>query len=106
MREDDREILEAIREELKCGNVYALNYARYKKWKPHVKYRVSNFRDIKDKVIPYFNSGILFGKKLKQFEFFCQAAEMIEQGLHKTAEGVEKIREIKRLMNEQSKKLG
>ena len=39
-------ILEQIQEVLDCGNIYRLNYARYDKWRPHVKHKVSNFTDI------------------------------------------------------------
>lgn len=105
LREDDREILEEIQNQLSCGNIYRLEYDRYKKWKPHVKYRVSNFREINEKVIPYFKEGLLFGKKHRQFDLFCEAAVIIEQGLHKVTAGVEKLRDIKRRMNEVGKKL-
>ena len=104
LREDDREILEEIRAQLGCGNVYRLEYERYSKWMPHVKYRVSNFRDINERVIPYFKEGLLFGKMLRQFELFREAAAVIGRGEHKAAAGVERLKEIKRRMRELGKK--
>jgi bisphosphoglycerate-dependent phosphoglycerate mutase len=64
LREDDKEILDRVKETLDCGNIYYLNYERYKKWKPHYKYKVSNLKDISEKVIPFFQN-ILFKQRKK-----------------------------------------
>src|SRR3972149_10965653 len=54
LREDDKEILERVKETLDCGSIYYLNYKRYKRWRPHYKYKVSNIKDISTKIIPFF----------------------------------------------------
>jgi hypothetical protein len=54
LREDDELILRKIQETLGCGKLYRLNYVRYEKWRPHVEYKVSNFKDIDQKIIPFF----------------------------------------------------
>jgi hypothetical protein len=95
LREDDREILERIKEVLQCGNIYYLRYARYAKWRPHVKYKVSNFRDIQEKIIPFFKKYRLQAKKQYQFEKFCRVAAVIEKKGHLTEDGIRRIREIK-----------
>ena len=95
LREDDRDILEQIQKVLDCGNIYHLNYARYEKWRPHVKYKVSNFSDIYDKIIPFFKRHPLQAKKLLSFEKFCQAAEIIKAKEHLSPEGIDKIQALK-----------
>lgn len=95
LREDDKEILERIRNSLGCGNIYHLKYERYKNWNPHYKYKVSNFKDIYSKVVPFFKKHPLQAKKKYSFEVFCQAAELIKDKKHLTKEGVEEIRKIK-----------
>jgi hypothetical protein len=95
MREDDEPILREIQELLACGNIYRLTYARYAKWRPHVKYKVSNFSDIRNKVIPFFKQFPLQAKKRFDFELFCQVADMIEVKEHLTEQGVDKIRALK-----------
>ena len=95
LREDDRAILEQIREVFDCGNIYRLNYARYDKWRPHVKYKVSNFTDIYTKIIPFFKRYPLRAKKLHSFETFCHAAELIKTKQHLTVEGIAKIQALK-----------
>lgn len=88
LREDDRDILEKIRESLGCGSIYHLDYARYHKWRPHVKYKVSNFTDIYTKIIPFFKQHPLQAKKLKSFKKFCHAAELIKAKEHLTPMGI------------------
>ena len=95
LREDDEEILHKIKEVLDCGNIYHLNYERYEKWRPHVKYKVSNFQDIYGKVIPFFKKYPLQAKKLASFEIFCQVAEFIKTKQHLTANGIAKIQALK-----------
>jgi hypothetical protein len=96
LREDDEPILREIRRALGCGNIYHLPYARYAKWPPHVKLRVSNFGDISCKVIPFFQRYPLQAKKRLDFIRFCQVAELMKLKLHLTPDGVEEIRTIRR----------
>lgn len=95
LREDDKEILERVQTTLQCGNIYHLKYEKYKKWKPHYKYKVSNFKDIKEKIIPFFTTYPLQAKKKQSFQVFHEVAEMIKKKLHLTPEGIEQIKLLK-----------
>lgn len=95
LREDDEPILREIQKVLKCGNIYRLEYERYAKWRPHVKLKVSNFTDISQKIIPFFQRYPLQAKKRLEFEKFCQVAEIIKTKRHLMHEGIEQIRSIK-----------
>src|SRR3989344_8758073 len=95
LREDDKEILERVKETLECGNIYYLNYERYKKWRPHYKYKVSNLRDITEKIIPFFKKYPLQAKKKHSFELFSEVAGMMLKKRHLTTMGVEEIRKLK-----------
>lgn len=95
LREDDEPILKEIQQVLGCGNIYNLNYKRYEKWRPHVKLKVSSFKDISEKVIPFFKQYPLQAKKRKQFEVFCQVAEMMKCNEHKNLEGIQKIFDLR-----------
>ena len=99
MRVDDREIVERIQKTLDCGNIYVLNYERYKKWAPHVKYKVQKRSDIFEKIIPFFKKYPLENKKKYDFELFCEAADIFRQGRHLVSEGLEELLEIKSRMN-------
>ena len=95
LREDDFEILNRLKTTLGCGNIYYLNYERYKKWKPHYKYKVSNFKDITEKIIPFFKKYPLQAKKKYSFEVFCKVAELMLGKKHLTQDGIEEIRKIR-----------
>ena len=100
LREDDLEILKRIQYTLKCGNIYHLRYKRYQKWKPHYKYKVSNFSDIKTKIIPFFRKYPLQAKKKHSFEKFCLVAEMIRRKQHLSVQGIQKIKGIRNLVSD------
>ena len=95
VREDDEDILRQIQSTLQCGSIYHLNYERYQKWRPHVKYKVSNFKDISTKIIPFFIRNPLRAKKRFQFQKFCQVAEMMSRKEHRTEGGIKRILEIR-----------
>lgn len=109
VRADDRKVLEAIKKQLNCGNIYDLDFGRYKGyeskgWKPHVKYRVSNVVDITEKVIPFFKRYSLYGKKQESFEIFCQIVEGIKQDQHLSEEKLPQLREKVRILKSLNKK--
>lgn len=99
LRGDDRPILELIQKRLDCGRIVDLKYDRYG-WKPHVKFVVKKLDDILFKVIPFFKSFNLQGKKGKDFLLFCQAAKLFKEKKHLTFEGIEELRKIREFMNE------
>jgi len=95
---DDKPLLEKLQKEFKCGHIYILNYERYG-WRPHVKFAVKSFKDIREKIIPFFNEYKLNGKKKRDFAYFYQAAKIIEKGEHLSLKGLDRLREIQSKMN-------
>ena len=98
LRGDDKPVLELIQKRLDCGRIVELNYERYG-WKPHVKFCVRKQSDIPYKVIPSFKKFPLKGKKGKDFELFCQAAEIFRKKEHLTQEGINQLLKIREFMN-------
>ena len=76
---------------LNCGSVTSLNN--------FVVFSVSNFKDIFEKIIPFFQKYKIEGVKSIDFNDFCKAAELINNKAHLTLEGLEKIKSIKLRMN-------
>jgi hypothetical protein len=99
LRADDRPVLELIQKRLDCGRIVMLNYERYG-WKPHVKYVVKKQGDILNKVIPFFRKFPLKGKKGKDFELFCKAADIFRKKQHLSEEGINKLIKLREFMNE------
>lgn len=95
---EDKPLLEKLQNSLGCGQIYTLNYERYG-WRPHVKYAVKNHADIQSKIIPFFKEYSLQGKKRRDFDFFCQAANIFSKNEHLTQRGIERLRLIQGKMN-------
>lgn len=98
LRGDEKPLLQEIQNYFRCGQIFDLNYDRYG-WKPHVKYAVKSHQDLTKFVIPFFKKYPLKGKKAKDFQLFCQAADIFENKEHLTLEGIEKLHKLREFMN-------
>ena len=99
----DQQLLICIKEYLGCGNVYQNREA--------FDYRVTKFKDIEEKIIPFFTfvqdlkrsctkeKYKIQGVKALDFADWCRAAELMKNQKHLTAEGLEEIKQIKAGMN-------
>ena len=109
VRADDRVLLEMVKNKLECGNVYSLDFGRYKgyedkKWRPHTKLRVSNFEDLYNKVIPFFKQHNLFGVKKQAFDVFYEIAEAMKNKKHLEEKGLAEIKVLVKRLHELNKK--
>jgi len=109
VRAEDRVLLEMVSRQLGCGNIYSLDFGRYKgyedkKWKPHAKLRVSNFSDIYNKVMPFFRQYQLFGVKKQAFDVFCKIAEAMNNKRHLTEKGLQEMKELVKQLHALNKK--
>jgi hypothetical protein len=62
---------------------------------------VTNFKDIIDKIIPFFEKYPIQGVKSLDFAYFKQVADLMKSKAHLTKEGLYEIRFIKSKMNYQ-----
>jgi hypothetical protein len=77
---DDYPVMKRIYRALgKPGQLYTFSFKRHPKWKPHCKIKVSNMKDLVEKIIPFFKAHPLQSKKKKSFEKFCKIVELIKQ---------------------------
>ncbi len=94
----DRVILALFKRYLRCGT---LRQRRDGVW----YYEVNNLNAIRDHVIPFFKRfRFLSAKKKRDFSKFCQIAELVLRGEHKTEAGIRRILEIRRKMNNGGKR--
>ena len=103
VRADDRPILERIQATLGCGTIYDLNLDRYG-WAPHAKYKVSNVKDLRDRIVPFFQEHQLQAKKAAVFRIFCTVVGMVACKEHLSYNGFQKILKLKKQMRDMSKK--
>lgn len=95
----DQVILSIFKKHLKCGTI------RERKNDGIWYYEVNNFNAIQTNIIPFFNRfGFLSAKKKRDFSKFKQIAKLIQNEDHLTIEGIEKILEIRKEMNDGGKR--
>jgi hypothetical protein len=94
----DKVILALYKHHLGCGTLRGRSDGVW-------YYEVNNFNAIVENVIPFFKKfGFLSAKKKRDFNIFCQMADMIKSGKHLHEDGIRKILEIRREMNDGGKR--
>ena len=76
-----------------CGRIESISE---KLW---LNFVVTNFKDITEKIIPFFDKYVIQGKKSLDFADFKEVVYLIKSKAHLTQEGLHKIRSIKTRMN-------
>ena len=89
----DEILMNNIKNTLGLGSIYKYSYENT------VCLQIFKFEDIYFKIIPLFKKYNIQGVKALNFQDFCEAAELINNKIHITTEGLEKIRLIKFRMN-------
>lgn len=67
--------------------------------KDAVRFDVTKYSDLTEKIIPFFNKYPIYGVKAKDFEDFKKVALLMGSRAHLTKEGLEQIKELKLGMN-------
>lgn len=102
LQEKDRAVLEKIKDTIGCGAVY-FQKERRRNHSQCYRYTVGSHRDITQKLIPFFLCHPLQSySKQKNFEFFCQIADIVQRKEHLTEVGISKIRSLKAKMNQRT----
>lgn len=86
--------LETIKDFFGCGAIYVNR--RYDNHKENIyRYCVRNFKDINEKIIPFFKANPLLTYKKNDFETFCKVIDLILNRQHLDLKGLELIRKLK-----------
>ena len=74
-----------------CGQSYT--------YQKHAKYKCRNFKDIREKILPFFLKYPILGVKSQDFYDWAKTVEIISSKAHTTKPGFEQIKKIKAGMN-------
>jgi hypothetical protein len=88
----DVQVLHALKSHFRCG-VVRVNHGDW------MAYRVRGQQDLNERIVPFFVKYPLKTKKNVDFIKFRHVLQLMEAGVHLTAEGVEEIRKIAAQMN-------
>lgn len=87
------EALEKMQKFFKCGKIFINR--RYDNHHEHLyRYCVRNIKDLREKIIPFFEENQLKTAKQDDFIRFKLVTKLMETKIHWTLEGVESIRKI------------
>jgi hypothetical protein len=99
MQEQDRPLLEKLKNTLKCGKVYFQKEKRANHCQCY-RYTVYSQKDILTKIIPFFlKYHLQSASKRKSFKAFCGIAQLVNRGTHLTKNGIKQIQLLKAQMN-------
>jgi hypothetical protein len=90
----DKFLLSKFIEYLGCGSISQASA------RPDcVTFIVRKFKDINEKIIPFFHNYPLQGVKAMDYRDYCEIAKIVEGKSHLTPEGLKKIKSLKSGMN-------
>ncbi|KAG2189659.1 hypothetical protein INT45_004887 [Circinella minor] len=92
-----KNVLEELVNYFGCGKVYDLSSSKSS------RYQVENLNDICNKIIPHFKDNMLLTEKKTHFDLFAKACELIQNGSHKSKEGLMEIINLTYNMNKDGK---
>src|SRR3989344_4381325 len=99
VREEDKVILDQVKETLGFGAVYFQKEKRINHTQCY-RYSVTSHRDILGVIIPFFKKYPLRSvSKQRSFLIFCEIAKLVSIGVHHKKEGIEMIKKLKIKMN-------
>ena len=88
----DVQVLHALKSYFGCG-VVRVNHG------DRMAYRVRGIKDLNEHIVPFFIKHSLKTNKNVDFIKFRRVLDLIQKGVHLTAEGIEEIRKIAAQMN-------
>lgn len=85
--------LKEIKDFFGCGRLFINR--RYDNHKEHLyRYCVRNRKDLREKIIPFFEANPLKTTKKKHFEKFKLAIELMDKQIHLSKKGIERFRRL------------
>lgn len=102
LRGDDLPVLEEVKEAFGCGAIYYQNEKR-ENHSACYRFEIDSLRDIRERLIPFFERYPLHSKKRKEFEIFKRIFNIVDNRMHKTATGLQEIEKLKVAMNHRTR---
>jgi len=98
MREDERHLLEELKDFFGCGAVYHQKDKR-RNHRSCYRYEINSQRDVHNVLIPFFDAHPLRSEKQKNYEVFRRVAILVKERKHRDSDGLNLIKRLKSQMN-------
>ena len=102
--EDDLPLLKKVKEYFGCGNIH-IQRDRRKTHRTCYRYDVSAVKDLRGKIIPFFDKHTLRSQKQNDYLLFREVVSMSYKRLHFTVDGICRIKELKSKMNVRARRV-
>jgi len=90
----DEQLMKSLIAYFGCGSYYKHNKSDYG-W-----FKCGNFKDLSEKIIPFFKESRIRGVKALDFQDWSEIANIIKTKSHLTSQGLSRIQKIKATMNQ------
>jgi hypothetical protein len=84
----DKDLMNSLIEYLGCGNITSVIRGT-------IDFKVTKFSSIRDTIIPFFEKYPLQSSKNKNFLYFSEVVKLVDNKIHLTEQGLNRIRMIK-----------
>lgn len=99
LREDDHALLVKVKKFFGCGRISFQKEYRENQ-RDAYRYQVSNLRELRAVVIPFFLNNPLQSKRIKDFSLFCAIVDLVTKKAHHTSVGLKTISQLKIRMHQ------
>jgi hypothetical protein len=94
--------LQAIQQFFRCGTIH-INRRHDNHREPLYRFCVRAVKDLREKIVPFFQDNPLRTAKQRDFELFVQVLELMGQRRHLARDGLEEIAQLASQINRQKK---
>jgi hypothetical protein len=102
LKGDDFHLLEEVKQAFGCGAIYYQNEKRINHSACY-RFEINSLKDLRDKLIPFFEKHPLHSKKQREFKIFQTIFKLVENKEYKTKKGLEKVKKLKLMMNHRAR---
>ncbi|MFH1841440.1 MAG: LAGLIDADG family homing endonuclease [Candidatus Nealsonbacteria bacterium] len=98
LREDDLLLLKKVNQFFYCGRI-SFQKDNRPNHKNCYRFEITNLKDLKEIIIPFFKKNRLQSKRIKDFNLFCKIVEAVSDKKHFDKLGFRKIQQWKSQMH-------
>lgn len=98
MREDELPLLKKVKQFFACGRIDFQKESRVNQ-RDSYRFQISDIKNLKDKIIPFFRKNQLMSQRYRDFKLFCRIVDMVYRKRHFTKRGITIIKKIKSQMH-------
>ena len=98
LREDDLPLLKKVQQFFNCGRI-SFQKDNRPNHRNNYRFEMSNLKELRKVIIPFFQQHPLQSKRIKDFNLFCKIVKLVLKKEHQTKRGLKRIQQWKLQMH-------